>query len=625
VSGTLSERLKNEDKKTILNVLQGSFCSPFCYSNSEKEKYFKDERKFRVKKQKKLNYQITCMMLGLIIMLSPAFGHDPKENKKSEKVDYNSLSLVAISDEYLKCGDYEKSLKMANLLQDNNLKTRTLFSIGKDYYGKGENEKAVALFDETIKTIETLENPANQLSLLSDMEKTYVDKGNKDKALEILKKANEIAGSINEPGLKAFGLNDIALKMASIGERDLATTTAMSIDGFLIKYDTLIHIAQSSMKSGDEAKSSELLGLVMPEILKYENTKVKYSLYSALADLYGSIENKEKSNEMLTLALDEAGKLEFAPFISESQAELVSKYLLVGNSDKAYDIAKGITKDPYASRAIAKVAVDKAKSGHFSDAERVADTIKEDSEKYMTFASISTLYDLGDNSKKADETFDKALKGVNSITDDIDKGYAFEQIEKNLIEADQLDRALKMAKTVDVKSDKIPFLWDISKNYSKKGSGDKAIEVAEGIQDVQVKANLLTGIASDYVKASDKDKVSKLLSRVQELTNALPDDLSKSEKYIETAKIYKNDGNNKESLRLLGKAEELTKSYKVGSDPKNANKDTYEKVKAYSELASAYYVNESKDKSDEMFKEAIALLSSIKDEKHDEPVKTEEK
>ncbi|MBU1626138.1 hypothetical protein KKB18_02110 [bacterium] len=578
-----------------------------------------DERKIQMKE--KLLTALICSTLLLCSPLTDYFSTSAclsacahEMHQPEVKVDYHDLAMISISHEYIKCSEYDKALKTANILHTPLLKAKTIFSIGESYFDKGFNDKAFPLFDEAVKIVDSMGKPDILLRTLLKLADKYAVANDNEKALQILTRARVLTENIDDPQPKAEGLADIALKLCRIGERDLASSAAFSIDGFLIKYSTLIGICESRMKADEDAKAQELLTTIIEEIKKNENPRVRFRLYNLISDLYINTGDTAKTAEMLALALEEADLLSNPPFIAEARAEVASKFLAVNKPDNALDIAKNISNDPYQSRALVNTALYHAKSGQFEKAENITNSIKETSERIIALSAISTEYAHKGKGEEADKLFSRVLSELNTINDDIDKGYAFELVTKALIEAEQFERALLIANSIDVRSDKTPFLGDIASGYSAKGSGDKASEVAEGIEDIPVKIYLMNGIASDYIDSGNKKKILKVLSRVQELSDLIPEDLSRAEKYEDIAIRYYECGKEKKASKSLAKAEELVKAFKIQEDPHAADEDTFIKVKAFAYLASAYYLTDSKDQANTMFNEASNLAESIKDD-----------
>jgi tetratricopeptide (TPR) repeat protein len=324
--------------------------------------------------------------------------------------DSRDYTIIDIAFNYALIGQYEKSLAVAEIVEDEWKKVSKLFTdliwyyveAGKhekveeiiksfksdlwlleeaaiSYAQQGECQRAIQINDEIA------DEQSKSLTLIAIGDR-YIDDGEIDKALEILDRAKDLASNLQKNHTKSWLLDVIAKKYAKAGRKDLAMQIlpkSMSFNQIAYSliaakdYEEVIRLTESKqqhfttlervriyinvadeyVKNKQEEKALSLLekALIVSETLDSKIAKIE--IQTEIARLFIRSQNKEKALSILSFTAQTAKMMDNKLVIGNELRNIASLYGELGCLEKAIEIAKLVTIDREQVKVYTEVAL----------------------------------------------------------------------------------------------------------------------------------------------------------------------------------------------------------------------------------------------------------------------------
>jgi tetratricopeptide (TPR) repeat protein len=327
-----------------------------------------------------------------------------------EPSDSRDYTIIDIAFNYALIGQYEKSLAVAEIVEDEWKKVSKLFTdliwyyveAGKhervqdiiksfkgdlwlleeaaiSYAQQGECQRAIQINNEIV------DEQSKSLTLIAIADR-YIDDGEIDRAIEILTQARELASKLQKNHTKSWLLDVVAKKYAKAGRKDLAMQIlpkSMSFNQIAYSliaakdYEEVIRLTESKQQHFTTLERVRIYINVADEYLKHQQEEMALSLLDKaltiadsldskiakieiqieIAQLYANAQQKELAISILNSATQIVKIVENKIIISNELRNLASLYAELGCLEKAVDVAKLVTIDREQVKVYAEVAL----------------------------------------------------------------------------------------------------------------------------------------------------------------------------------------------------------------------------------------------------------------------------
>jgi tetratricopeptide (TPR) repeat protein len=327
-----------------------------------------------------------------------------------EPSDSRDYTIIDIAFNYALIGQYEKSLAVAEIVEDEWKKVSKLFTdliwyyveAGKhervqeiiksfkgdlwlleeaaiSYAQQGECQRAIQINDEII------DEQSKSLTLIAIADR-FIDDGEIDKAIEILDQSKELASNLQKNHTKSWLLDVIAKKYSKAGRKDLAMQIlpkSMSFNQIAYSliaakdYDEVIKLTESKQQHFTILERVRIYVNVADEYLKHQQEEMalsmldkalttadnldskiaKIEIQTEIAQIYANAQQKELAISILNSATQTAKMVENKIVISNELKNLASLYAELGCLEKAVEIAKLVTIDREQVKVYTEVAL----------------------------------------------------------------------------------------------------------------------------------------------------------------------------------------------------------------------------------------------------------------------------
>jgi tetratricopeptide (TPR) repeat protein len=329
---------------------------------------------------------------------------------KIEPSDSRDYIIIDIAFNYALVGHYEKSLAVAQLVEDEWKKVSKFFTdliwyyveAGKhdrvqeiihnfkgdlwlleeaaiSYAQRGECQRAIQINNEIV------DQQSKSLTLIAIGDR-YIDDGEVEKAIEILQQAQNLASNLEKNQAKSWLLDIIAKKYAKAGRKDLAKQilpqsmsfnqiaysliaakeyaeaiqlTESKAQNFTVleKIRIYINIADEYLKNQDTEKALSLANKALQAAENLDSKIAKIEVTTSIAAIYAQTQDKERAVEILNSAAQIAKVLENKIVIGSELRNIANQYGELGYLENALKIAKLIVDDRDRVKTFAEIAV----------------------------------------------------------------------------------------------------------------------------------------------------------------------------------------------------------------------------------------------------------------------------
>jgi tetratricopeptide (TPR) repeat protein len=340
-----------------------------------------------------------------------------------EPSDSRDYTIIDIAFNYASIGQYEKSLAVSEIVEDEWKKVSKLFTdliwyyveAGKheqvqeiiksfksdlwlleeaaiSYAQQGECQRAIQINEEIT------DRQSKSLTLIAIGDR-YIDDGEIGKALDILDRARDLASNLQKNHTKSWLLDVIAKKYAKAGRKDLAMQIlpkSMSFNQIAYSliaakdYQEAIELTESKQQHFTVLERVRIYSNVAREYLKHEQKEMAVSLLdkaTAIADtldskiakieiqieiaqLYAEAKQQERAIAILNTTARTVKMIENKLVIGNELRNLASSFAALGCLEKAIEIAKLVTIDREQVKVYTEVALSIVSTNKKSNSER---------------------------------------------------------------------------------------------------------------------------------------------------------------------------------------------------------------------------------------------------------------
>jgi ribosomal protein S7 len=326
----------------------------------------------------------------------------------------------------------------------------SLGNIAEAYFAAGFNDKAY----ELAKTY-------GPYGLLKQIAQVY----SQEKKFDDARKEEEF---LEESYEKADALLELVEKYLQAGKIDAAYKLAAKLEDTVIKIDVLVALAELTGWHDRSLEVAESMG----------KDDVKARALADMASLFAAAGNKDKADDVLSLALEKAGSIDDVWSRAKTLGHVAEKFAQAGKKDKAAEIME---------KALAEVEA-----------------------KYQTDTPPVLLQDLAEACVKIGQE-SRAFVLAAKVKDKLDRSEILGAIARALIQAGRIDEALKAVKKCDA-IDRDMVLSDLAEYHAKAGRVEEALKTVKKISDSEERIFAIIDIAEICGKAGKIDQMNEVLA-----------------------------------------------------------------------------------------------------------------
>jgi hypothetical protein len=326
----------------------------------------------------------------------------------------------------------------------------SLGSIAEAYFAAGFNDEAY----ELAKTYGPY-GLLKQIAQVYSQEKKFDDERTEEEFLE-------------ESYEKADAELELVEHYLLAGKIDAAYKLAAKLEDTVIKIDVLVALAELTGWHDRSLEAVESMG----------KDDVKAMALADMASVYAAAGNKDKADDVLSLALEKAGSVDDVWSKAKTPGHVAEKLAQAGKKDKAAEIME---------KALAEVEA-----------------------KYQADAPPVLLQDLAEACVKIGQET-RAFALAEKVKDKLDRSEILGAVAGALIQAGRIDEALKAAKKCDA-IDRDMVLSDLAEYHAKEGRVEEALKTAKKISGSEERIFAIIDIAEIYGKAGKIDQMHEVLA-----------------------------------------------------------------------------------------------------------------
>ncbi len=406
------------------------------------------------------------------------------------------------------------------------------------YLAKDEVDTAAALAD-------TVDDPFVRDRLLSKVAGKCAEINDEEYAFQLIE-------AIEDNGLRAEAMENIALRKASSGDFDGAFEIAAGLDHpshalGIIAY----HLTTNNRE--DEAKQT---------LARIEYPAAQVNALQFIAEFYEKNNQKEKAN----LALDEAVAAAEGSDFAEEKIRILNyiaeHYRANGRNDKAietFDRSKTIAErieGVHRDNLLAGIALGFLRAGSIDLADRTLDLVGDNTQIASCLVGFSQDFWEKGEKDEALETLEEAFAILKSqrdaeIRDSRARFNLWGSIAVQFSKFDKAERAIEIAQENIEENERMASLTNIAQVCTMQNKDELARAALNAIQEDSQRMFAMIGISDVKDRAGERDQAIEVLNEAAALCETVPQLPSRSAAYNEFSKRFQNYG-------LTEKARELS-------------------------------------------------------------------
>lgn len=399
-------------------------------------------------------------------------------------------ALNWISGTYARAGQFGDALKIANSIEDLELKSWALANIAHNYSDKEEKDKSAEILSQALQVaysivddvtqsdmlrlivdkyatinqykqaflvVQTIKANSIQADALTKIIGQYAESQSKIIHPEVSAEVIKIINTINNPNYKDNALYKVSSKYVEIGQITQALELIQGINDVNIKALALLEIANRHIRNKDkdaEVMIAHALGVAgATDNAGLEKAEVLANIATAYAKI-GDFDSAVKIANSISEIHEEFGSHEITIFKYQALFNIAIAYTDTGQFEQALQFAEVINSPYYKVEVLSKLVYLYAKSGQFEQALKIAYSIEDEQPKAWAIEKISLM-------KAEKGQVEQALQLANTITFNETKSYVLECISRKYVECGQYTQALEILKTIDSNYSKAAVLAEI--------------------------------------------------------------------------------------------------------------------------------------------------------------------
>jgi tetratricopeptide (TPR) repeat protein len=331
--------------------------------------------------------------------------------------------IAQVAVKYAEASQYDKALQAIQLVEDENLRVKTLSEVALEYAEAGQKNKAKQILEQALQKVKAIEETSklSKANALAEIATKYAKLGEKQKAEQIFDQAIHYSDKFD-----AITIIGMALKYSEVGQKE--------------KAKQLIDQALDFAKKQSHNKAVDLteVAIKYAQVGYYDQA---FQVVNTLEEWYGS------------------DSLTGSTIGNKALVEIASEYAEAGQYNQALQVAENISNKDNgsgSSRSVAliKIALEYLQARRYNKALKIVKSVDSDS--------------------------------TPGVVIDVSRAYALAQIAKSAVQAEPvaqaeqvLDRALRVANTIEWDEYKLEALLAIATQYAQIEQKDKALQVLD--------------------------------------------------------------------------------------------------------------------------------------------------
>ena len=406
----------------------------------------------------------------------------------------------------------EQGKKLAENIGDNSNKSVFLNFLGMVNLIKGNYNKALDYYQESLVIDEKLENLAGKTTDLNNIGAVFLTLGKYDEALEKYENALEISDQLGDLSAKTADLNNIGRIYEIRGDYDLA----------LQQYEESLRITE---QLGDLGRKSALLNNI------------------------GMVYNAQGNLELALSKYEESLK------IAEQLGDLYGKIILLNNIGRIYDEHENF-----------EIAMEK-----YEETILIAEQLGDLAKKAGCLNNVGSIYLAKGESQLALEKYEEALKIEERLGDPLMKIIYLNNIGMIHASRGELDAALDRYESGLAIADNIGDYSKVALLSTKIGSinlqtedietarknYEKAVKLYDQVGDSSNKAASLSNLGKIYEMQNRYEDALNVYKETLQIDDQLGDNMSKASDLNNIGKIYEIQSKFNEALEIYEETLEI--------------------------------------------------------------------
>jgi tetratricopeptide (TPR) repeat protein len=506
-------------------------------------------------------------------------------------------------------GQPNRAEQIARGLTDPREQARAVIGVAKVVAEAGDLERAAGLAADAEQIARSITEPADQAKALAVVAGAVAEAGDHEWAAGLAADAEEVARTTPVPWQQGLALAEVAEVVAEAGDHERAARLAADVEQFartLTDFDkawVLAGVARAVAAAGDHDRAEQIARTHTESHEEWVLTGVARAVAAA-----GDHDRAEQIARSITspwqqvralIAVAEAGDHERAAGLV-ADAEQIARTITVPDElprmrDEPDDLA----------RTMAEVAGPVAVVGDHERAEQIARTITHPQEQARALIAVAgAVAEAGDHERAAGLAAD-AEQIARTITDIARQGYEVITVAGAVAEAGAPERAEQIARTFTGPEYQAQALARVARAVAEAGDPERAVELAADA--VQIARTVTDPLEQGY--GSAEIEVARAVAAAgdhelaEQIARTVPNSHGQAEALADVAKAVAEAGDHEQAEHIArtvtephGQAQALSgvaRAVAEAGDPEQAEQivrtltDPYEQVGALAGLAGA--------------------------------------
>ncbi|MEH2115398.1 tetratricopeptide repeat protein [Nostoc sp.] len=464
------------------------------------------------------------------------------------------------ADIYREKGEVDKAIALYNQSLEINErigyvqgKAATLHSLAGIYANKGEVEQAIALYNQSLEINERIGNIQTKAATLHQLAGIYADKGEVEQAIALYNQSLEITQRIEYVQGKASTLHQLGMIYADKGEVDEAIALYNQsleinerIGNVKTKAATLNQLGIVYAKKGEVEQAIALLNQSLEITQRTEDVQGKAAILHQLGIFYANKGEVDEAIALYNQSLEITQRIEDVQTKAVTLHNLASIYANKGEVDEAIAL--------------------------YNQSLEITQRIGNIEGKVATLNNLGYIYVNKGEVEQAIVLFNLSLSITERIGDIQGKAATLYQLGILYANKGEVDEAialfnlsLSITERIGNFQGKAATLHNLASIYADKGEVDEAIalfnqslEINERISNVQGKAATLHQLGIMYASKGDVDQAIALLNQSLEIEERIGDVQGKATTLHQLGILYANKGEVDEAIALYNQSLKIT-------------------------------------------------------------------
>lgn len=449
-----------------------------------------------------------------------------QNNKTSPK------ALFRIVRSYLRAGNIEEALNVAETIADPFYHALALTYAGAALAREGEKDKAALVLENALKTSDLIEDRTARSKIMERAVFSLLLAERVERALEVSKEiednffrvmavkhileasfdpkykeedglregALEVAQTVEDSHDRSRLLADIAAAFAGAGKPERARKIAEGIEREKFRFKAMTEVAVAFARAGNVENAWEVAMRIKWDFERYSTQRAIVMALLNRGDL-------EKARNV-------AMKMEYKLDRDLLLGEIARAFFEAGDHEKSIETVTMMGSNYHRSAALKSLCQMYVREGDFERALETAGRIAEGKFLYEALSSIVGAA-VPMEREEANRTLAIALDIAESIGNAYWHSKTIAEISRAFFKMGDFKKAFELAKRVKKRSIRYELLRELAVTSAQRGMDDRAEEAARAIDDEFLRSKTMFEIVRALTSAGKLEKAAEVSKRIE--------------------------------------------------------------------------------------------------------------